>query len=101
MWRRHSIVPDTTTAVAEAEDGQWPHLASLVWVFVHEVPDGSWGAGRTRRLGEIVDFVAPGLGGRAEERLAGKRRAAARDTVALARADSFQSTGKCGAPADH
>jgi phenylpyruvate tautomerase PptA (4-oxalocrotonate tautomerase family) len=81
---RDSIVPDITTAVAEAENGKWPHLPSRVWVFVHEVPDGSWGAGRTRRLGEIVDYVAPGLGGLAEERLAGQRRDAARDTVALA-----------------
>ncbi|MEV6637032.1 hypothetical protein AB0M54_40485 [Actinoplanes sp. NPDC051470] len=84
----NSIVPDITTAVAEAENGTWPHIASRVWVFVHEVPDGSWGAGRSRRLGEIVDFVAPGLGGFAENRLADERRAAAKATVSLAEANT-------------
>jgi phenylpyruvate tautomerase PptA (4-oxalocrotonate tautomerase family) len=85
---RDSIVPDVTTAVAAAEGGRWPYVASRVWVVTYEVPDGSWGAGgRPNHLGRIVDFVAPGLGELAERRFAHKRRDAARATVELAESE--------------
>lgn len=85
MTFRESIVPDITRAVASAENGKWRHVAARVWVFVHEVPDGSWGAGGAQfSIGRIVGYVAPGLAGQAEERLETQRREEARATVRLA-----------------
>lgn len=88
---RQSIARDILGAVIEAEsaDGlgaaDWPHVGLRTWVFVYEVPDGSWAsAGRFVPLRQIVDFVAPGLGELAEERWAGVRREDARTIVALA-----------------
>jgi phenylpyruvate tautomerase PptA (4-oxalocrotonate tautomerase family) len=82
---RDSIVSDLTRAVADAEGGKWRHVSQRVWVFTYQVPDGSWGsAGRTMRLRDIVDFVAPGNGEFAEQRFAEVRRAAATAAFALA-----------------
>lgn len=88
---RQSIARDILGAVIEAEsaDGlgapEWPHVGLRTWVFVYEVPDGSWGsAGRMVSLREIVDFVAPGFGELAEERWAGVRREDVKAMVTLA-----------------
>jgi phenylpyruvate tautomerase PptA (4-oxalocrotonate tautomerase family) len=63
-------------AVADAEHDAWPHPERRVWVFVHEILDGTWGAGGTQlHLEQIVDFVAPGWGKIAEQRWENKRRA--------------------------
>ena len=82
---RDAVVPAILEAVVEAEGGRWPHPEMRVWVFTQEIPDGSWGAaGRNVNLGNIVNFVAPGWGEEAEERLVARRREAAAATVALA-----------------
>jgi phenylpyruvate tautomerase PptA (4-oxalocrotonate tautomerase family) len=58
--RRNAVTGAITQAVAEAEDGAWPHPEFRVCVFALEVPDGSWGgAGRTIRLPDIYEFVWP------------------------------------------
>ncbi|WP_428343113.1 hypothetical protein [Mycobacterium sp.] len=84
---RDAVVPAITAAVADAEGGQWPHPKRRVWVFTRDIPDGTWGAsGRTVHLGTIVDFVTPGWGGEAEQRLAAMRRESAAATLALVQA---------------
>ena len=58
--RRNAVTSAITQAVAEAEDGAWPHPEFRVCVFALEVPDGSWGgAGRIIRLPDIYEFVWP------------------------------------------
>lgn len=58
-----AINRDIMSAVQEAEARSWPHLAARVWVHVHEIPDGHWGAGgRQMHLEGIIDYVAPGFG---------------------------------------
>jgi phenylpyruvate tautomerase PptA (4-oxalocrotonate tautomerase family) len=58
--RRDAVTSAITQAVAEAEDGAWPHPEFRVCVFALEVPDGSWGgAGRIIRLPDIYEFVWP------------------------------------------
>jgi phenylpyruvate tautomerase PptA (4-oxalocrotonate tautomerase family) len=44
--RRAAVTAAMTQAVADAEDGAWPHPESRVCVFTFEVPDGTWGGGR-------------------------------------------------------
>jgi hypothetical protein len=58
--RRDAVTAAITEAVAEAEDGAWPHPEFRVCVFALEVPDGAWGgAGRIIRLPDIYEFVWP------------------------------------------
>ena len=81
---RDSIAADLTRAVAQAEGGKWRHVAARVWVFTYEVPDGSWGGGgRTIHIGQTADYVAPGTGEFAAQRLAAVQRDAAAATLAL------------------
>jgi phenylpyruvate tautomerase PptA (4-oxalocrotonate tautomerase family) len=58
--RRDAVTSAITQAVADAEDGTWPHPEFRVCVFALEVPDGSWGgAGRIIHLPDIYEFVWP------------------------------------------
>jgi phenylpyruvate tautomerase PptA (4-oxalocrotonate tautomerase family) len=71
--RRNAMVASITEAVLDAEQGAHERDASRVWVFTHEVPEGSWGAlGRIVTLSDIATFATgdPERGRRhAEERL--------------------------------
>lgn len=79
---------DILAALTEAEAGRWKHPELRMWVFVHEIKDGTWGAaGSPLHLEGIIDFVAPGLGKVAAERWQNKQRADAADYVALARSE--------------
>jgi phenylpyruvate tautomerase PptA (4-oxalocrotonate tautomerase family) len=74
--RRAAATATMTQAVAEAEAGSHPDPEARVWVFTHEVTDGSWGAlGRTTRLPDVYEHVI-GEKGRAlgEQVLADRRR---------------------------
>lgn len=56
--RRQAIVRAVTDAVLDAEDGAYRRNPRRVWVFAHEVPDGTWGGGgRIVTLADIVGFV--------------------------------------------
>lgn len=58
--RRAAIVEAVTAAVLRAEGVTEPGPGDLarVWVFCHEVPDGTWGgAGRIVRLADIHEAV--------------------------------------------
>ncbi len=79
---------DVFAALKEAEGGKHPHLSQRVWTFVYEVPNGHWGAGdRAVPVGDLADFVSPGLGKAADDRWAARQRADAAALVALARVD--------------
>jgi phenylpyruvate tautomerase PptA (4-oxalocrotonate tautomerase family) len=86
-----AINRDILQALTDAEDGRWKHPELRLWVFVHEIKDGTWGsAGMKTQLEDIVDFVAPGYGKLATERWENKQRA---DAVAfIRRAESDQAT---------
>jgi phenylpyruvate tautomerase PptA (4-oxalocrotonate tautomerase family) len=79
--RRAAMVRDITEAVLDAEEGAHERDPMRVWVFTPEIPDGTWGAlGRTITLADIAGFATGDTerGRRyAEERLAGRRAAAA------------------------
>jgi phenylpyruvate tautomerase PptA (4-oxalocrotonate tautomerase family) len=58
--RRAAVTAGITAAVAEAENGVWPHPELRVAVFTLEIPDGTWGgAGRVIRLPDIYELVWP------------------------------------------
>ncbi len=90
--RRAAMTAGITQAVAEAENGAWPHPELRVGVFTFEVPDGTWGgAGRVIRLPDIYEFVwppKPGVDGEpretAERVLAERRRGQAEAILAAA-----------------
>ena len=78
---------DIMQAVAEAEAGRWPNLERRLWVTIHEVYDGRWGAGgRVLHLKHIIDVVSPGHGDGATLRFEDDKRKRAVATVALANA---------------
>ncbi len=65
-----AINRDILEALVEAEAGRWPHPEFRLWVVVHEVPDGYWGAGgRPFPLRSVVEYVAPGWGEHAVRRM--------------------------------
>lgn len=80
--RRAAIVAAVTERVLEAEEGAHPKDPMRVWVFCHEVPDGTWGgAGRIARLADIAGLA---LGdAEAGRRHAERRLAISRKTVAV------------------
>ena len=83
---------DILQAVIDAEAQEWPHPERRVWVFIHEIPDGTWGAhGMALHIKEIIDFVSPGMGEAAAERLAEVHRVEARDIVERAGAAPARS----------
>jgi len=83
---------DILTALTEAEGGKWKHPELRMWVFVHEIKDGTWGAaGAPLTLENIVDYVAPGMGQIARERWTDKQREQAADYLRLA--DAAPSVG--------
>jgi phenylpyruvate tautomerase PptA (4-oxalocrotonate tautomerase family) len=73
--RRAAVTKAMTEALVEAEGGKWPHPEARVWVFTHEVPEGTWGGlGRVVGLADIAEF-ATGADGRAYgERIIAERR---------------------------
>jgi phenylpyruvate tautomerase PptA (4-oxalocrotonate tautomerase family) len=79
--RRQAMVHDVTEAVLDAERGAYDRDPMRVWVFTPEIPDGTWGGGGgVVTLADIATFATgdPEQGKRyAEERLAGRRVAAA------------------------
>ncbi|MGE0218339.1 tautomerase family protein [Mycolicibacterium sp.] len=80
---------DIMAAVVDAEGGRWEHPERRVWVFVHEIPDGTWGAGgNPLHLDNIIDFVAPGMGAAAVERFNGTKQLKAQELLAQAHASS-------------
>jgi len=87
--RRQAVTAAMTQAVADAEAGSRPDPSSRVWVFTHEVPDGTWGAlGRVVRLPDIYEHVAgPGTRVLAQQRLAARRRREADALIEMAGAD--------------
>ncbi len=88
---RRALVKAVTEAVARAENRPFEEVASRVWVFPTEIPDGTWGSvGTILRLADIHALLA----GEAErsagaERLARRRREKAR-TMLDATVDVFQ-----------
>lgn len=80
---------DILTALVEAEDGRWARPELRMWVFVHEIKDGTWGAaGFPMTLEGIIDYVSPGLGKLAVERWQDRQDAAA--AAQLERAQAHQ-----------
>ena len=80
-----AINRDILAALKTAEGGRWPDLGSRVWIFAHEVPDGTWGAhGIPLTLEPIIDFVAPGWGHVAVNRWNTRRAEQAGKFLALA-----------------
>jgi phenylpyruvate tautomerase PptA (4-oxalocrotonate tautomerase family) len=83
--RRAAVTAGMTQAVVEAEAGRYPDPASRVWVFTHEVKDGSWGGdgGRILRLPDIYEHVIGDKGrALAEQVLAARRQQEAETLVA-------------------
>jgi phenylpyruvate tautomerase PptA (4-oxalocrotonate tautomerase family) len=77
--RRAAVTVEMTRALVEAEGGRWPNPENRVWIFTHEIPDGTWGGrGRVARLPDIAAAVN-GEPGRhaAMRRLSDRRRQAA------------------------
>ena len=61
--QRAGMVAEVTEAVLDAEEGRHARDPLRVWVFTHEIPEGSWGGGgKIYRLADIAAFV---LGDRA------------------------------------
>jgi phenylpyruvate tautomerase PptA (4-oxalocrotonate tautomerase family) len=57
--RKSGLVAEVTEQVLEAEgSANEPRQAARVWVHLHELPDGNWGAvGRIWHLRDIVQFA--------------------------------------------
>jgi phenylpyruvate tautomerase PptA (4-oxalocrotonate tautomerase family) len=75
--RRAAVTAAMTQAVVDAEAGAYPDPGDRVWVFTHEVKDGTWGGagGRIVRLPDIYERVVGEKGrGVAEQVLAERRR---------------------------
>ena len=58
--RRAGMVEAVTNAVLDAEPEGRPRDSSRVWVFTHEVPEGTWGGGG--RIVGLADIAARVLG---------------------------------------
>jgi len=73
---RKALVKDVTEAVVRAEGDDRDDVASRVWVFPTEVPEGTWGSrGVIRPLADIQAFIAGEHERKVgEERLARRRR---------------------------
>ena len=77
--RREAMVAAVTEAILDAEHGRYPRDADRIWVFAHEVPDGTWGGrGQIHRLSDIAGFV---LGDAEQGRAYAKARLATRHPV--------------------
>ena len=73
--RRAAVTAAMTQAVVEAEAGSHPDPEARVWVFTHEVKDGSWGGlGRTIRLPDIYERVVGEKGREVAEQVLAQRR---------------------------
>ena len=88
---RRKLVKEVTEAVARAENRPFEEVASRVWVFPTEIPDGTWGSrGAVSRSPNIHALLAGEPERRVgEERLARRRREKARMTIE-ATVDVFQ-----------
>ena len=73
---RKALVKDVTAAVVRADGGKYEDVASRVWVFPSEIPDGEWGSrGAIQPLPDIQAFIAGEHQRKVgEERLARRRR---------------------------
>src|SRR5262249_1320834 len=74
--RRAAVTAAMTQAVVDAEHGSWPDPERRVWVFTHEVKNGTWGgSGRIMELPDVYEVVV-GTKARevAEQVLAERRR---------------------------
>jgi phenylpyruvate tautomerase PptA (4-oxalocrotonate tautomerase family) len=73
--RRAAVTAAMTDALVDAEAGAHPDPESRVWVFTHEIKDGSWGGlGRTIRLPDIYEHVVGEKGRDAAEQVLAERR---------------------------
>ena len=94
--RRATVTAAITQAVVDAEHGAWPSPEQRVWVFTHEVKDGSWGGrgGHIVRLPDAYEIVLGPQGrGLGEQVLADRRRDDAQTLLAAAGepADRYRS----------
>jgi phenylpyruvate tautomerase PptA (4-oxalocrotonate tautomerase family) len=78
--RRQAITAALTEAVLDAEEGARPRDPMRVWVFTHEVPDGTWGGGG--RVVTLADIAALAMGDVEKGREYAERRLAARRETA-------------------
>jgi phenylpyruvate tautomerase PptA (4-oxalocrotonate tautomerase family) len=100
--RRAAVTAAMTQAVAEAEDGAWPHPELRVAVFTCEIPEGWWGGGgRILRLADIYELAwppRPGVDGKprdtAEKVLTDRRRQVAEQLLG-----AVDDKARSGAPA--
>lgn len=93
---RATLVKEITEAVARAENTAFKDIASRVWVFPTEIPDGQWGANGV--INTLPDIHAM-LVGESErsigaQRLARRRREKARVTLEAAVDAASSSIGK-------
>jgi phenylpyruvate tautomerase PptA (4-oxalocrotonate tautomerase family) len=73
-----AINRDILAALTKAENGRWKHPELRLWVTTREVKDGYWGAaGQPFPLRSVVNYVAPGWGDAAVERMHETKRALA------------------------
>ena len=72
---RIAVARDLMQAISDAEGGLWPNPETRVWIFMWEVPEGTWGArGKPFGLNDMMAVVAPELPDYAATRLAEHRR---------------------------
>jgi phenylpyruvate tautomerase PptA (4-oxalocrotonate tautomerase family) len=81
--RRSGMVKAVTDAVLDAEPADRPRDPMRVWVFTHEVPEGTWGGGG--RVVGLADIAAFAL----DDVEAGKTHAKRRLAVAKAERDAI------------
>lgn len=74
--RRAAVTAAMTQAVVEAEAGVHPDPEGRVWVFTHEVKDGTWGGmgGRVIRLPDLYAHVIGHKGPALAEQVLAERR---------------------------
>jgi phenylpyruvate tautomerase PptA (4-oxalocrotonate tautomerase family) len=91
---RKSLVKEVTKAVVKADGGKYEDVASLVWVFPSEIPDGQWGSrGVIRPLPDIQAYIA----GEHERKVGVERLARRRRQKALALLEGALDAARKGA----
>lgn len=92
---RKTLVKRITEAVARAENGTFEDVATRVWVFPTEIPEGQWGSrGLIRTVADIHAMLVgnPEQRSVGSERLARKRRKDARMML-----EAAVDAARCGA----
>ncbi len=82
--RRAGMVEAVTNAVLDAEPEGRPRDPFRVWVFTHQVPEGTWGGGG--RIFRLADIAAFALGG---DEKAGRAHAQRRLAITKAERDAI------------